>query len=294
MEDFRAELRERLSASQPVATMKLSESTIKKRAADLDHPMYRDLELGRWVDQYSAVLFLDIRGFTRLSMALPVDETARILNAVISVAADRLRAYGAHINDFPGDGIMAVFTEEEHGEQTEIHARALYGASNLMTLLSATLRDELLRVGIEDPVQVAIGLYSGRVRWQRVGSEECNRLMAIGEVAPLAAKFATSEHTKAWETMIGGPIAEDVPDDLKERQPDFVRTYAHQELSRTKWLLDTSGMAQTIPDLQVARSVTTSAHARRSAKLPSASSLVTLQPATRRHGSGKNADHGVG
>ncbi|MHB8243102.1 MAG: nucleotidyl cyclase domain-containing protein [Solirubrobacteraceae bacterium] len=227
-------------------------------------------------------------------MALPVDETARILNAVISVAADRLRAYGAHINDFPGDGIMAVFTEQEYGEQSEIHARALYGASHLMTLLSATLREELLRVGIEDPVQVAIGLYSGSVRWQRVGSEACNRLMALGEVSPLAAKFATSEHTSAWETVIGGPIALDVPDELKEHRPDFVRTYAGQELKRSQWLLDTSGMARSIPDLRAARGVTERAHASRNPKPPPASSLVTLEPAIRRRGSDKRTDRGVG
>jgi class 3 adenylate cyclase len=294
MENFRAELRERLSPSHLAADMQLSESAVQKRAADLDHPQYRDLELGQFVDQYSAVLFLDIRGFTRLSMALPVSETGRILNAVISVAADQLRDYGAHINDFPGDGIMAVFTEEEHGAEGEIHARALFGASHLMALLSATLREELLRVGVEDPVQVAIGLYSGAVRWQRVGSEECNRLMAVGQVAPLAAKFATSSHTNAWETMIGGPVAEDVPDAHKERRPDLIRTYAGKELRRAQWLLDTVGLARRIPDLQAARGVTESAHARRNPKPPAASSLVALAPAIRRRGSENRPDRGVG
>jgi class 3 adenylate cyclase len=274
--------------------MTLAEAGIAKRAGDLDHPAYRELQLGQWVDQYTAVLFLDIRRFTRLSMALPVDETARILNAVISVAADQLRAYGAHINDFPGDGIMAVFTEQEYGEQREIHARALFGASHLMELLSATLREELLRVGIEDPVQVAIGLYTGNVRWQRIGSDGCNRLMAVGEVAPLAAKFATSEHTKAWETMIGGPVADDVPDELKQRQPDFARTYAGEALSRAQWLLDTAGMAGTIPDLRAARSVTESAYLRRRPAPPSASSLVAAEPAIRRRGSHTRRDSGIG
>jgi len=294
MEDFREQLRERLSPNYGATNVQLSESAVQKRAGDLDHPRYRDLELGQFVDQYSAVLFLDIRGYTRLSMALSLGEAGRILNAVISVAADQLRDYGAHINDFPGDGIMAVFTEEEHGAKREIHARALYGASHLMALLSANLRDELLRVGVKDPVQVAIGMYSGVVRWQRIGSQESNRLMAVGEVAPLAAKFATSEHTKAWETLIGGSVADDVPDDLKEPRPDLIRTYDGEDLRRARWLLNTIAMARTIPDLEAARGVTDEAYARRHRKPPAASSLVAVEPAVRRRGAERRPDRGVG
>jgi class 3 adenylate cyclase len=292
MDDFRILLRGRLAA--PAAGTTLSEGRIAKAAADLDLTLYRDLEVGQWVDQYTAVLFLDIRGFTRLSMALDVAETARILDAVLGAAAERLRAYGAHINDFPGDGIMAVFTEQDAGEPLEIHAQALFGASHLMEELSATLRDELLQVGIKDPVQVAIGLYSGGVRWQRIGAADCNRLMALGEVAPLAAKFATSDITNAWETMIGGPIAADVPNELRKQQKDFIRVYDGEEMSRPRWLLNTASLAASSPDLSAARRITEGARSARVPRPVAASLLGTVAPAVPRQGSGTRRDRGVG
>ncbi len=294
MDDFKTLLRNRLATSAASPSLRLSEGGVATAAAGLDLPLYRDLELGESVDLYTAVLFLDIRGFTRLSMALHVVETARILNAVLGAAADRLRAYGAHINDFPGDGIMAVFTEQDTGEPLEIHAQALFGASHLMAELNATLRDELLQVGIKDPVQVAIGLYSGGVRWQRIGIEDCSRLMAVGEVAPLAAKFATSTITTAWQTMIGGPIAADVPTEMKERQNDFIREYDGEELRRHRWLLNTEALASRIPDLDAARRIGATARSERAPKPPASLLLGTVAPAMPRHGSGARRDRGVG
>jgi class 3 adenylate cyclase len=284
MNQFQHELRARLGTND----LMLAEAAVAK---SLDYPDFGELELGQYVEQYAVVLFLDIRGFTRLSMALPRSETARVLSAVIGASVERLRDYGAHINDFPGDGIMAVFTAGDHGDPAEANATALFGASHLMTEMNATLRDELLGVGIDDPVQVAIGLNSGTVRWQRIGGSECNRLMAIGEVAPIAAKFATSRHTKAWELLIGGQIAEDVPDAYKVTKPDLTRTYDGREMRRKCFLLDWSGMYRELPSLAEAQILTTTAAQRRQ----STSALAgTLAPSVVRQGSGGRRDSGVG
>lgn len=287
MNQFQRELRTRLSTDE----LMLAESAAV--AKNLDHPGFRDLSLGQAVEQYAAVLFLDIRGFTRLSMALSRAETARVLSAVLGASVDRLRAYGAHINDFPGDGIMAVFAEEDHGGKVPANGAAMFSVSHLMAEMSATLRDELLQVGVDDPVQVAIGMYSGVVRWQRVGVSACSRLMAIGEVAPLAAKFATSSHTKAWQIMVGGEIADDIPDELKTRQPDFERTYDGDRMKRRCYLLDWSSMFNQIPSLTEAESLAAGAAQQRARQAASAIS-ATLAPSVVRQGSGGQRDIGVG
>jgi hypothetical protein len=66
------------------------------------------------------------------------------------------------------------------------------------------------------------------------------------------------------------------------------------DLSRTRWLLNTIGMAQTIPDLQAARGVTDEAQARRQRKPPAVSSLVAVERAVRRRGAERRPDRGVG
>jgi class 3 adenylate cyclase len=289
MNHFRDELHRRLHESADA----LPKSLVLAEA-QLDHPDFEHLELGESLQDYAAVMFLDIRGFTRLSMALDIAETSRIVNGVVTAAAASLMRYGAHINDFPGDGIMAVFSKRALGDDIEVHAAALNGVADLMTDMHATLRDELLQVGISDPVQIAIGAYSGDVRWQRVGLPDCSRVMVLGEVAPLAAKFATSRETDAWETMIGGPVASDVPARFKEEKPAFTRQYDGKTLARPRWLLDAESFWRAGGQARESTKDLVS-EARGISGAATSSLLGTAAPATARKGSGsRRPDHGVG
>lgn len=218
-------------------------TAMRKEAADLDHPAFVDLEWGEVFSGNAAVMFLDIRGYTRLAMAyakLP-EETAKILDAVVGGAVDVLPKYGAHINDFTGDGVMAIFGGGP-ADLDRAHDQSIWAAADLMTEMSATLRQELLDVDIEDPVRVAIGLVSGPVLWKRIGTPVNNRAMAIGEVAPLAAKYVTSSETDAWQTMIGGEVINAVPERFREKAPDYVHQYKNERMARERWLLDSSGL----------------------------------------------------
>lgn len=245
-------LRERLASK----TAEADRGRLLLEAAALDHPMYQSLGLGEWVDGEAAILFLDIRRFTRLSMAYATQpaKIASIVDAVVSAGAAGLRAYDAHINDFTGDGIMAVFGGDG-ADMYGLYGDALYGASALMSDLKGALRAELLGVGVDEAVQVAIGMVSGPVRWQHVGVSGASRIQAIGEVAPLAAKYVTSAETHAWEVMIGGPMASAVPADYKEKKDPFEREYQGKMMSRERWLLRTEQFYSDAPTKEDARAL---------------------------------------
>lgn len=263
--------------------VELSAGTIRtlKEAADLDHPSYTKLQLGAAMPGEAVVFFLDIRGYTRLAMAFAdrPTETAKIIDAVVGGAVQALPEYGAHINDYTGDGVMAIFGDGP-GSLDEAHDLAIFAASDLMTDMSATLRPELLDVEIDDPVQIAIGLVSGRVLWKRVGTPENNRVLAIGEVAPLASKYVSGEQTKAWETMIGGKIVAAVPPDQRERVADYVHLYKGTEMRRERWLLDTGAVSRRT---QSAADVTAMRLASAAAAVPP---LPKPAPAPKRRGDG--------
>lgn len=219
----------------------LSASLVKAReAADLDHPNFSDLAYGEARPGEGVVMFLDIRGYTRLAMAFAnrPEETAKIIDAVVGGAVEVLPHYGAHVNDYTGDGVMAVFGGEP-GSLDHAHDLSIWAAVDLMNQMSATLRAELLGVDIEDPVQVAIGVVSGPILWKCVGTEELNRVMAIGEVAPLAAKYVSGEETQAWQTMIGGSVIDAVPSEFRQKVPDYTHTYKGTKMCRERWLLET-------------------------------------------------------
>jgi class 3 adenylate cyclase len=260
--------------------VELSAATTKalREAADLDHPAYARLELGQTLMGEAAILFLDIRGYTRLAMAFADEpmKTAKILDAVVGGAVAALPEYGAHINDYTGDGVMAIFGDGP-GSLDLAHDAAIFAASDLMTDMSATLRAVLLGVEIEDPVRVAIGLYSGPVLWKKVGTPEKNRVMAIGEVAPLAAKYSSKE-SKAWETMIGGKLIQVVPPQLRERAPDYVHQYNNETMTRERWLLHTEAVSQRTNSVSDVTSLRLAAAA---AAVPS---LPKPTPAPKRHG----------
>jgi class 3 adenylate cyclase len=278
LKPFERAFRERLGNGIELAA---SEFRALKEAADLDHPSYTDLELGQAVLGEAAILFLDIRGYTRLAMAFSdrPSETAKIIDAVVGSAVQALPEYGAHINDYTGDGVMAIFGDVD-GSLDEAHDSAIFAASDLMTDMSATLRSELLDVDIEDPVQVAIGLVSGRVLWKRVGTAEKNRVLAIGEIAPLASKYVSGEETKAWQTMIGGEIIDAVPADQRERVGDYVREYKGVKMSRERWLLDTSTISQGSQSVEDVTAMRLAALAAAVPPLPKAA------PMPKRHGDG--------
>lgn len=287
MNPFEQELRNRLA---PPVHLAEAQATISKSVGGaLDHPAFERLDLGQHFDEYAAVLFLDIRGFTRLAMALPVAKTARIVNAVVGAASARLREYGAHINEFTGDGIMAVFSEHDHGRSKDaLHAQTVFGVSHLMGEMSAGLREGLLLEDITEPVSVSIGLYSGDVRWQRVGLAECSRVMVLGEVAPLAAKCVTDHKVaKAWQTIAGGPVVEAVPRDMREKCEALERFYNNNRMVRERWRLNTPEIFNAAPDFDSAHRLV------EGARRPSSPPIV-VPPSPTRHGGGGRKDHGVG
>ncbi len=280
---FREELLERLSQPE-----RISKSALLEAAADFDHPAVDRLGLNQAVEGEAAVLFLDIRGYTRLSMALARPEAARILDAVISASIKVLRdRYGAHIQDFTGDGIMAVFGGPAQSLDAA-HEPAIQGACGLMADMEATLREDLLKSGIRDPVQVAMGMVSGEVLWTRIGTEQVNRVMIVGEVAPLASKYVSGGETSAWEILVGGAIGDAVPDAYKIRRPDFEVQHDYEKLKRKRWLLDwkKAGSLASPADAKALLGVTS---------LPSFQSIVgKVTEAPQRHGAGTRREYPTG
>jgi class 3 adenylate cyclase len=254
MASFESAFRERFHQG-----IELAAATVKAReAADLDHPDFTDLEYGEARSGEGVVMFLDIRSYTRLAMAFASrpEETAKIIDAVVGGAVEVLPRYGAHVNDYTGDGVMAVFGGEL-GSLDRAHSQAIWAAVDLMNQMSATLRQELLGVQISDPVQVAMGLVSGPILWKCVGTEERNRVIPIGEVAPLAAKYVSGSETKAWQTMIGGGMIDAVPPRFREKAPDYEHVYQEERMTRERWLLQTehfSREATSLDDVAALRS----------------------------------------
>jgi len=131
-----------------------------------------------------SVVFVDIEGFTAVLQAQPPERSFHRLNAYFEVIVPVLAAYGARVDKFLGDAVMAVFQGEGH------LLRALNACFAVHQQLGAKTHQG------EDPGLgehgVCIGLDSGSFLTGSIGSRAHGRLdyTVLGEVVNTAARLA--------------------------------------------------------------------------------------------------------
>ncbi len=146
------------------------------------------------------VLFADIEGSTGLSRRLGAEAWHRMLDAYFRILADGVHRFEGTLNQFTGDGIMALFgapvAHEDHAQ------RACHAALLLARELARFAESRQKRDGVR--ISVRIGLNSGEVVVGKIGDDLRMDYTAQGHTVALAARIqeiapaggvALSEHT---------------------------------------------------------------------------------------------------
>jgi adenylate cyclase len=144
-----------------------------------------DPELGGR-EQTVTVMFLDIRGFTaRAADAEPkvvVNLLNRFFQALVPIVETNHRGI---VNQILGDGFMAIFGV---GRGTISHADDALRAAGSMLRRLKNLNAELRASG-ELPLQIGIGINTGRAIVGSIGSSERMEFTAIGNTVNLASRI---------------------------------------------------------------------------------------------------------
>jgi adenylate cyclase len=132
-----------------------------------------------------AVLFADLRGFTRLSEGrLPYD-TVFVLNRYFEAMGREVERAGGRVDKFVGDGIMALFGL---GSGPEMAARAaLLAARRMGVALERLNRD--LSAELPEPLRMGIGLHQGPAIVGELGYGRAVSLTAIGDTVNVASRL---------------------------------------------------------------------------------------------------------
>jgi len=142
-----------------------------------------DPDLGREVDL--AVMFADLRGFTRLAEGrLPYD-TVFILNRYFHEMGAAIETAGGRVDKFIGDGIMALFGI---GETPEAGARSSLAAARAMAHRLDALNAELAG-DLREPLRIGIGLHLGPAIIGEMGYGRTVSLTAIGDTVNIASRL---------------------------------------------------------------------------------------------------------
>jgi adenylate cyclase len=153
-----------------------------------------DVRQGR--EQELAVLFADLRGFTRLAEhKLPYD-VVFVLNRYFEAMGTAITRAGGVTNQFTGDGVMALFGIESGpatgSRQALAAARAMVeGVEALSAQLAADLGA---------PLRIGIGIHTGPAVVGRMGWGESFYLTAVGDTVHVAARL--EQATKDYDAQL--------------------------------------------------------------------------------------------
>lgn len=157
-----------------------------------------------------AVLFCDLRGFTRFASSAEPEDTVEVLQSYFEAAGAHIQETGATVGGFAGDGIMAYFNDPVP------HEDAAGAAVDLAERLRGSLDrlvDRWHHLGFE--LSYGIGVAYGYATLGVFGFQGRDDYAALGTVVNLAARL--SDHAAPREILLDARthdrlgMAEDLP-----------------------------------------------------------------------------------
>ena len=151
-----------------------------------------------------AVLFADLRGFTRIAEhRLPYD-VVFLLNQYFEVVGNAIEQAGGVVNQFTGDGVMALFGIDTGSTAACQHAlAATQGMVRGLADLSRNLAEEL-----DAPLRIGIGIHTGPTVVGRMGRGEAMYLTAVGDTVHVASRLQDLTKTYSCQLIISEAVAE--------------------------------------------------------------------------------------
>ncbi len=122
------------------------------------------------------ILFTDIRGFTAFCESKDPAVIVDLLNVYMAMMCSFIVKHKGHVNKFIGDGILAVFSDDDEGATAGDHAaRALQCAVDMVTA--------------PNDFKTGAGLHSGEVIIGNVGSSDKMEFTVLGDTVNLASRL---------------------------------------------------------------------------------------------------------
>ena len=131
------------------------------------------------------VLFADVSGFTSLSERLDPEEVHQLMNRAFELMLGEVHRYEGTINQFLGDGVMALFgapiAHEDHAQ------RAVHAALGMQRVLQGYGAELQRTQGVA--FRVRLGLNTGLVVVASIGDNLRMDYTAVGDTTNLAARM---------------------------------------------------------------------------------------------------------
>src|SRR3954453_17148913 len=133
----------------------------------------------------SAILFADMRDYTRLTATLPPEAAVELLNGYFDCLVPPIEAEGGEVLKYMGDGLLAIFRERGDDRGSAAQA-ALTAAIQALAQLEAANGSGLF----PSPISMGLALHHGEAAYGNVGSGARLDFTVIGPDVNLASRIA--------------------------------------------------------------------------------------------------------
>jgi adenylate cyclase len=174
------------------------------------HDVHVQVDPGQGMEREVAVLFADLRAFTRIAEGrLPYD-VVFVLNQYFKAMGEAIERTGGRVDKFLGDGIMALFGVDLEPEAA--CRQALAGAHAMAHALEVINRQ--LAQDLREPLKMGIGLHVGPVILGEMGFGRASALTAIGDPVNVASRLEELTKEFGVQLVVSARLAERAGVDL--------------------------------------------------------------------------------
>ncbi|UCE53567.1 MAG: AAA family ATPase [Desulfobacterales bacterium] len=132
------------------------------------------------------VMFCDMEGFTSLSEKLGSEEAYAIMDQIYEILIHKVHDYEGTVNEFTGDGIMALFGAPIALEDAPQRAiRSAYAIHREMSKFSDKIKQDRVKI---PPLKMRIGIHTGPVVVGTLGNDLRVEFKAVGDTVNLASR----------------------------------------------------------------------------------------------------------
>ncbi len=161
-----------------------------------------EIALGDSSAEDMAVLFVDVRAFSRLAESSTPEQTFAFINEYLARVGPAVRVHGGFIDKYLGDGFMALFPEgAESGLLCALDIQGRVAAYNLDREASG-----------RQSIRVGIGLHAGRLMLGTIGEELRMDGTVISDAVNLASRLEGVSKDYGLGLAVSERILADLPD----------------------------------------------------------------------------------
>ncbi len=153
-----------------------------------------------------AILFSDIRGFTAFAERLLPYDVVHALNRYYARVGDAVYKHGGEINNYMGDGFLALFGLTPHAGDPA--ANAVQAAREML----AAVQDlkPYFEATYGAPFEIGIGVHVGQTVVGGLGARDPRRLAAIGDAVNFASRIEAANKDTGTRLLISSEVYQKV------------------------------------------------------------------------------------